>query len=49
MYDANALPQTGAELHIGLSLSGNQSGSNTLLAQFYDIPIDVSSVAAGWL
>jgi hypothetical protein len=48
-YAANPMPQTGAKLHIGLSLSGAQMDSNTLLVQLYDIPIDVSSVPSGWL
>jgi hypothetical protein len=34
---------------MAISLSGTATGQTTLLAQLYNIPIDVSSLPNGWL
>jgi hypothetical protein len=41
--------RVGAQLNMAISLSGTATGQTTLLAQLYNIPIDVSSVPNGWL
>jgi hypothetical protein len=42
-------PRVGAQLNMVISLSGTATGQTTLLAQLYNIPIDVSSLPNAWL